>query len=151
MDLDKKYQQLQRENSALQSQVQEKEQKLLKLRTGAYLIFGNHLLEYRVSRKNINSIQSFLVSEAVCKEYEQLKNQYDVETNAMHKAMQQASQVMMHLCLFLSTHVYKMIYNHLTNRIIHHFIISGIDKTASSNEDPKLLHKNCYIAIRKSC
>lgn len=47
MDLDKKYQQLQRENSALQSQVQEKEQKLLKLRTGTYLIFGNHLLEYR--------------------------------------------------------------------------------------------------------
>lgn len=35
----------------------------------------------------------FTVSEAVCKEYEQLKRQYDVETNAMHKAMQQASQV----------------------------------------------------------
>lgn len=34
-----------------------------------------------------------LVSEAVCKEYEQLKHQYDVETGAMHKAMQQASQV----------------------------------------------------------
>lgn len=33
------------------------------------------------------------VSEAVCKEYEQLKRQYDVETGAMHKAMQQASQV----------------------------------------------------------
>ncbi|XP_011165562.1 shootin-1 [Solenopsis invicta] len=65
MDLEKKYQQLQRENNALQSQVQEKEQKLLKLRT---------------------------VSEAVCKEYEQLKHQYDVETNAMHKAMQQASE-----------------------------------------------------------
>ncbi|XP_071554176.1 uncharacterized protein [Temnothorax nylanderi] len=64
-DLEKKYQQLQRENGLLQSQVQEKEQKLLKLRT---------------------------VSEAVCKEYEQLKHQYDVETNAMHKAMQQASQ-----------------------------------------------------------
>ncbi|XP_012063499.1 PREDICTED: shootin-1-like [Atta cephalotes] len=66
VDLEKKYQQLQRENNVLQSQVQEKEQKLLKLRT---------------------------VSEAVCKEYEQLKHQYDVETNAMHKAMQQASQV----------------------------------------------------------
>ncbi|KYQ52027.1 hypothetical protein ALC60_08641 [Trachymyrmex zeteki] len=65
VDLEKKYQQLQRENNVLQSQVQEKEQKLLKLRT---------------------------VSEAVCKEYEQLKHQYDVETNAMHKAMQQASQ-----------------------------------------------------------
>ncbi|XP_012229435.2 shootin-1 [Linepithema humile] len=65
VDLEKKYQQLQRENSALQSHVQEKEQKLQKLRT---------------------------VSEAVCKEYEQLKNQYNVETNAMHKAMQQASQ-----------------------------------------------------------
>ncbi|XP_072752319.1 uncharacterized protein [Anoplolepis gracilipes] len=65
IDLEKKYQQLQRENSTLQSQVQEKEHKLLKLRT---------------------------VSEAVCKEYEQLKHQYDVETNAMHKAMQQASQ-----------------------------------------------------------
>ncbi|KAL0109711.1 hypothetical protein PUN28_014620 [Cardiocondyla obscurior] len=64
-DLEKKFQQLQKENSSLQSQVQEKEQKLLKLRT---------------------------VSEAVCKEYEQLKHQYDVETNAMHKAMQQASQ-----------------------------------------------------------
>lgn len=45
----------------------------------------------------ISSIRFFLVSEAVCKEYEQLKNQYNVETNAMHKAMQQASQVMMHL------------------------------------------------------
>lgn len=33
------------------------------------------------------------MSEAVCKEYEQLKRQYDVETGAMHKAMQQASQV----------------------------------------------------------
>lgn len=33
------------------------------------------------------------MSEAVCKEYEQLKHQYDVETGAMHKAMQQASQV----------------------------------------------------------
>ncbi|KYN05335.1 PREDICTED: shootin-1-like [Cyphomyrmex costatus] len=65
VELEKKYQQLQRENNVLQSQVQEKEQKLLKLRT---------------------------VSEAVCKEYEQLKHQYDVETNAMHKAMQQASQ-----------------------------------------------------------
>ncbi|XP_011701532.1 PREDICTED: shootin-1 isoform X2 [Wasmannia auropunctata] len=64
-DLEKKYQQLQRENNVLQSQVQDKEQKLLKLRT---------------------------VSEAVCKEYEQLKHQYDVELNAMHKAMQQASQ-----------------------------------------------------------
>ncbi|XP_070164886.1 shootin-1 [Polyergus mexicanus] len=64
-DLEKKYQQLQRENNTLQSQVEEKEHKLLKLRT---------------------------VSEAVCKEYEQLKRQYDVETNAMHKAMQQASQ-----------------------------------------------------------
>ncbi|KAL6427409.1 hypothetical protein ACFW04_008740 [Cataglyphis niger] len=64
-DLEKKYQQLQRENNTLQSQVEEKEHKLLKLRT---------------------------VSEAVCKEYEQLKRQYEVETNAMHKAMQQASQ-----------------------------------------------------------
>lgn len=33
-DLEKKYQQLQRQNSSLQSQVQEKEQKLQKLRTG---------------------------------------------------------------------------------------------------------------------
>ncbi|KAG7201209.1 hypothetical protein KM043_003996 [Ampulex compressa] len=64
-DLEKKFQQLQRQNGTLQSQVQEKEQKLHKLRT---------------------------VSEAVCKEYEQLKRQYDVETGAMHKAMQQASQ-----------------------------------------------------------
>lgn len=64
-DLEKKLQQLQRQNSTLQSQVQEKEQKLQKMRT---------------------------VSEAVCKEYEQLKHQYDVETGAMHKAMQQASQ-----------------------------------------------------------
>ncbi|XP_017799126.1 PREDICTED: shootin-1 isoform X1 [Habropoda laboriosa] len=64
-DLEKKYQQLQRQNNTLQTQVQEKEQKLQKLRT---------------------------VSEAVCKEYEQLKHQYDVETGAMHKAMQQASQ-----------------------------------------------------------
>lgn len=64
-DLEKKYQQLQKQNSGLLSQVQEKEQKLQKLRT---------------------------VSEAVCKEYEQLKHQYDVETGAMHKAMQQASE-----------------------------------------------------------
>ncbi|XP_033322970.2 uncharacterized protein LOC117218575 [Megalopta genalis] len=64
-DLEKKFQQLQRQNSTLQTQVQEREQKLQKMRT---------------------------VSEAVCKEYEQLKHQYDVETGAMHKAMQQASQ-----------------------------------------------------------
>lgn len=38
VDLEKKYQQLQRENDLLQLQVQEKEQKLLKLRTGAHLI-----------------------------------------------------------------------------------------------------------------
>lgn len=36
--MEKKYQQLRRENSALHSQVQEKEQKLLKLRTGVYII-----------------------------------------------------------------------------------------------------------------
>ncbi|XP_053979825.1 shootin-1 isoform X1 [Hylaeus volcanicus] len=65
VDLERKYQHLQKQNSALQSQVQENEQKLQKMRT---------------------------VSEAVCKEYEQLKHQYDVETGAMHKAMQQASQ-----------------------------------------------------------
>lgn len=42
----------------------------------------------------LSNFHAFLaVSEAVCKEYEQLKHQYDVETNAMHKAMQQASQV----------------------------------------------------------
>ncbi|KZC10981.1 PREDICTED: shootin-1 [Dufourea novaeangliae] len=65
VDLERKYQQLQRQNGTLQSQSQEKEQELQKLRT---------------------------VSEAVCKEYERLKHQYDVETGAMHKAMQQASQ-----------------------------------------------------------
>ncbi|XP_012287816.1 shootin-1 isoform X2 [Orussus abietinus] len=65
VDLERKHQQLQRLYNALQGQMQEKEQKLNKLRT---------------------------VSEAVCKEYEQLKHQYDVETGAMHKAMQQASQ-----------------------------------------------------------
>lgn len=64
-DLEKKCQQLQKQNGSLQQQIQEKEQKLLKLQT---------------------------VSEAVCKEYEQLKHQYDVETGAMHRAMQQASQ-----------------------------------------------------------
>jgi len=37
-DLEKRHQQLQRENGLLQSQVQEKEQKLLKLRTGVYFI-----------------------------------------------------------------------------------------------------------------
>lgn len=37
-NLERKYQQLQRENNVLQSHVQEKEQKLLKLRTGSYLI-----------------------------------------------------------------------------------------------------------------
>lgn len=35
----------------------------------------------------------FSVSEAVCKEYEQLKLTYDVETGALHKAVQQASEV----------------------------------------------------------
>ncbi|KAG8035481.1 hypothetical protein G9C98_006927 [Cotesia typhae] len=64
-DLEKKYRELIRETSALQTQVRDKDDQLQKLRT---------------------------VSEAVCKEYEQLKRQYDVETGAMHKAMQQASQ-----------------------------------------------------------
>ncbi|XP_012255511.2 shootin-1 [Athalia rosae] len=64
-DLEKKYNQLQRQNNTLQTQVQDREEKLHKLRT---------------------------VSEAVCKEYGQLKRQYDVETGAMHKAMQQATQ-----------------------------------------------------------
>ncbi|XP_015597235.1 shootin-1 [Cephus cinctus] len=65
VDLERKLQQLQRQNNTLQTQVQDKDKKLHKLRT---------------------------VSEAVCKEYEQLKHQYDIETGAMHKAMQQASQ-----------------------------------------------------------
>ena len=54
-----------------------------------------HLIIYIVesSLKLLNSYSFPIVSEAVCKEYEQLKHQYDVETNAMHKAMQQASQV----------------------------------------------------------
>ncbi|XP_058797986.1 shootin-1-like isoform X2 [Phymastichus coffea] len=64
-DLEKKYQQLLRQNNTLQTQLQDKSEKLDKMRS---------------------------VSEAVCKEYEQLKRQYDVETGAMHKAMQQASQ-----------------------------------------------------------
>ncbi|KAK0183371.1 hypothetical protein PV327_001420 [Microctonus hyperodae] len=64
-DLEKKQRQLLKESSAMQSQLRDKDDKLQKLRT---------------------------VSEAVCKEYEQLKRQYDVETGAMHKAMQQASQ-----------------------------------------------------------
>lgn len=33
------------------------------------------------------------MSEAVYKEYDQLKNKYDVETEAMHKAMDQATNV----------------------------------------------------------
>lgn len=40
-DLEKKYQQLQRQNGTLQSQVQEKEQKLQKLRTGSYNYIDN--------------------------------------------------------------------------------------------------------------
>ncbi|CAD6225767.1 GSCOCG00005715001-RA-CDS [Cotesia congregata] len=64
-DLEKKFREMIRENSALHTQVRDKDEQLQKLRT---------------------------VSEAVCKEYEQLKRQYDVETGAMHKAMQQASQ-----------------------------------------------------------
>ncbi|KAF7987284.1 hypothetical protein HCN44_003046 [Aphidius gifuensis] len=54
-----------RENQELHVQVREKDEKLEKLRT---------------------------VSEAVCKEYEQLKRQYEIEMGAMHKAMHQASQ-----------------------------------------------------------
>lgn len=42
------------------------------------------------------------MSEAVCKEYEQLKHQYDVETGAMHKAMQQASQVTFHIFFLIN-------------------------------------------------
>ncbi|XP_046434545.1 shootin-1 isoform X1 [Neodiprion fabricii] len=64
-DLEKKYNHLQRQNNSLQAQVVDNEEKLNKLRT---------------------------VSEAVCKEYEQLKRQYDIETGAMHRAMQQATQ-----------------------------------------------------------
>ena len=33
------------------------------------------------------------VSERVYKEYDQLKNRYEVETGAMHQAMQRASEV----------------------------------------------------------
>ncbi|XP_063988740.1 shootin-1 [Diachasmimorpha longicaudata] len=64
-DLDKKYRQLLRDNNVLQSQVRTKDEELHKLRS---------------------------VSERLCKEYEQQKRQYDVETGALHKAMQQASQ-----------------------------------------------------------
>ncbi|XP_015121166.1 shootin-1 [Diachasma alloeum] len=64
-DLDKKYRQLLRDNSVLQTQLRTKDEELHKLRS---------------------------VSERLCKEYEQQKRQYDVETGALHKAMQQASQ-----------------------------------------------------------
>ncbi|XP_011313639.1 uncharacterized protein [Fopius arisanus] len=39
-----------------------------------------------------NTVILLAVSERLCKEYEQQKRQYDVETGALHKAMQQASQ-----------------------------------------------------------
>uniref|UniRef100_A0A0C9QUA5 SHOT1_0 protein n=1 Tax=Fopius arisanus TaxID=64838 RepID=A0A0C9QUA5_9HYME len=64
-ELDKKNRQLLRDNNVLQSQVRTKDEELHKLRS---------------------------VSERLCKEYEQQKRQYDVETGALHKAMQQASQ-----------------------------------------------------------
>lgn len=84
--MERRNQQLQRQNNALQSQVQEKEQRLQKLRTGK----RRGPRDFSLLLMNALFV---LVSEAVCKEYEQLKHQYDVETGAMHKAMQQASQV----------------------------------------------------------
>lgn len=47
-DLEKKYQQLQRQNGTLQSQVQEKEQKLQKLRTGSCNYIYIHIISINV-------------------------------------------------------------------------------------------------------
>lgn len=44
-------------------------------------------------------IQFFTVSEAVYKEYDQLKNQYDLDTSTMQKAMERASLVIIFLFL----------------------------------------------------
>lgn len=45
----------------------------------------------------------FTVSEAVYKEYDKLKNQYELETGTMQQAMQRASQVDI-FSFFLITH-----------------------------------------------
>lgn len=109
--MEKKYRELIRETSALQTQVRDKDEQLQKLRTGMYylsyifLLLLLFLFNWEKKKKTLSgfswiclSYQTIIViiltvSEAVCKEYEQLKRQYDVETGAMHKAMQQASQV----------------------------------------------------------
>lgn len=57
-DLERRYQLIFERNGQIENQLVEKEAKLSKLRA---------------------------VSEKVYKEYDQLKNQYDVETQAMHK------------------------------------------------------------------
>lgn len=64
-DLQRKLQQLQQEHEATRRELKDREEKLTQLRT---------------------------VSERVYKEYDQLKNRYEVETGAMHQAMQRASE-----------------------------------------------------------
>lgn len=64
-ELQRKLQQLQREHDATKRDLKDREDKLTQLRT---------------------------VSERVYKEYDQLKNRYEVETGAMHQAMQRASE-----------------------------------------------------------
>ncbi|XP_034256392.1 shootin-1 [Thrips palmi] len=64
-ELQRKLQQLQKEHDTTKRELKDREDKLTQLRT---------------------------VSERVYKEYDQLKNRYEVETGAMHQAMQRASE-----------------------------------------------------------
>lgn len=72
-DLERKYQQLWDRNEAIENQLIEKETKLNKLRS---------------------------VSEKVYKEYDQLKNQYDVETQAMHKYVLKSTRIGFKLLIY---------------------------------------------------
>lgn len=92
-DLDKKYQFINNENQRLQMTLEERERELQKLQSSMYFLMQNFFIIFDVEYFIIENLYFFSVSEAVCKEYEQLKLTYDVETGALHKAVQQASEV----------------------------------------------------------
>lgn len=55
--------------------------------------YYNILWDFSIITKLFYSYTYFTVSEAMYKEYDQLKQQYELETGTLHKAMERASQV----------------------------------------------------------
>jgi len=90
-DLRRQLQQVQRDHEETQRALRDREENLAQLRSGKPLLDCKGTLIFLFVFMRI--LWSVSVSERVYKEYDLLKNKYEVETGAMHQAMQRASEV----------------------------------------------------------